>query len=289
MAGIRLSIIPAPTQLEKSMQKELENLITKTKIAEVGLAAYNFSTGEEILINPGISFHPASTMKICVMMEVFHQARQGLFSLDDQIMVKNEFASIADGSAYDLSIADDSEKDLYNRNGQPLPIRDLVRLMITVSSNLATNLLIERVTPERITALTRELGADSLIVRRGVEDNNAFQLGLNNAATARGFMNILVKLEKREIVSEQDSNEMIEILLGQKFCEMIPAQLPADVRVAHKTGWTGTFYHDVGIVYPSNTKPFVLAILTNGFEKEEDAHPFVASLAKKVYEHWVIE
>ncbi len=268
------------------MLKELNEFILDAKTAKVGLAAYNFATGEEILINPDVFFHPASTMKVCVMMEVFHQARRGLFSLDDQLTIKNEFASIVDGSKYDLSIADDSETDLYNRIGQPLPIRDLVRLMITLSSNLATNLLVERVTPQRITVFMRELGADGLIVRRGVEDNKAFQLGLNNESTARSFMNILVKLEKREIVSEQDSDEMIKILLGQKFNEMIPAQLPADVRVAHKTGWTGKFYHDVGIIYPPNAKPIVLAILTSGFEKEEAAHPFVASLAKKVYGDW---
>ncbi len=269
------------------MPKELNEFILEARTVEAGLAACNFSTGEEILIDPDMSFHPASAMKICVMMEVFHQARQGLFSLDDPIIIKNEFASIVDGSAYSLSAEDDSEKDLYKLIGQPLPVRDLVRLMITVSSNLATNLLVERVTPQRTTAFMRELGADGLIVRRGVEDNKAFRLGLNNESTARGFMNILVKLEKREVVSEQDSNEMIEILLGQKFNEMIPTQLPADVRVAHKTGWTGKFYHDVGIVYPPDRKPFVLAILTNGFEKEEDAHPFVARLAKKIYEYWV--
>lgn len=269
------------------MQKEIEEFISAAGTAKVGLAAHNFSTDEEILFNTDVAFYPASTMKICVMMEVFHQARQGLFALNDSISIKNEFASIVDGSAYSLSADDDSETDLYNRIGQPLPVRDLVRLMITVSSNLATNLLVERITPERITAFMRELSADSLIVRRGVEDNKAFRLGLNNDATARGFMNILMKLEKREVVSEQDSNEMIEILLGQKFNEMIPAQLPADVRAAHKTGWTGKFYHDVGIVYPPNAKPIVLAILTNGFEKEEDAHPFVASLAKKVYEGWI--
>ncbi len=268
------------------MQKEIQELIQETTIAKVGLAARDFSTSEEILINPDLSFHPASTMKICVMMEVFHQARRGLFSLDDRIMVRNEFASIADGSAYGLSIADDSEKDLYNRISQPLPIRDLVRLMITLSSNLATNLLVERVTPQRITAFMRDLGAGSLIVRRGVEDDKAFQLGLNNASTARGFMNILVKLAKREVVSPQYSDEMIEILSQQQFNEMIPAQLPAGVRVAHKTGWNDDLYHDAGIVYPLNEEPFILVILTRGCKTESEAHTLIASLAKAIYDNW---
>ncbi len=78
--------------------------------AEVGLAARQVATGKEILIRPDQSFHPASIIKVCVMIEVFRQAQQGLFSLDDPMLVKNEFVSIADGSSYSLSVVDDSGK-----------------------------------------------------------------------------------------------------------------------------------------------------------------------------------
>ena len=262
------------------MKNELDSLIQKNSRVQVGLAAHRLSTGEEILINADAVFHPASTIKVCVMMEVFRQARQGRFGLDEPMRVKNEFASLADGSPYALSIEDDSEKDLYDRLGQTLPVRELVERMITVSSNLATNILIERVTPERTTAFMRELGAKDVLVRRGVEDNRAFRQGLNNSATARGLMQILVKLAKREVVSPQDSDEMIEILSRQQFNEMVPAGLPPGARVAHKTGWTGKFYHDVGIVYPPEGSPFVLAIMTEGFEKQSEAHMFLASIGK---------
>jgi beta-lactamase class A len=167
-----------------------------------------------------------------------------------------------------------------------LPIRDLMWQMITVSSNLATNILLERVTPERTTEFMRELGTDEVVVRRGVEDNKAFKLGMNNSASARGLMQILLKLAKKEVVSPEDSGEMLEIMLAQQFNEMIPAELPKEVHVAHKTGWTGTFYHDAGIVYPPNASPFVLVITTKGFDKEEEAHAFIASLSKTVYGHW---
>ncbi|MGA7194272.1 MAG: serine hydrolase [Anaerolineales bacterium] len=269
----------------KRIIEDLNELIRQSKV-EVGLAAHSLATGEEILIQSDQSFHPASTMKICVMMEAFHQARQGLFSLDDSMLVKNEFSSIADGSLYSLSIEDDSEKDLYEHISESFSIRELIFRMITVSSNLATNLLIERVTPDLTTQFMQELGTNDVIVRRGVEDNKAFRLGLNNAATARGLTQILLKLAKREVVSPQDSDEIIEILLGQKFNEMIPAQLPADARVAHKTGWTGKYYHDAGIVYPPDGNAFVLAIMTNGFEKEGEAHSLIASSAKVVYDEW---
>jgi beta-lactamase class A len=253
----------------------------------VAVAAHNLGTGEEILIQPDKTIHPASTIKICVMMEAFHQARQGLFSLDDPMLLKNEFASLADGSLYSLSVADDSEKDLYEHIGESLSIRELIFRMITVSSNLATNLLIERITAERTTQFMQELGTNDLIVRRGVEDNKAFQLGLNNRATARGLMQILLKLAKCEVLSPQDSDEMIGILLQQKFNEMIPAGLPANIRVAHKTGWTGKYYHDAGIVYPPNQKPFVLVILTRGSKAENEAHALISSLAKIIYDDWI--
>ena len=271
---------------ENKVNEAISEFIQQSGVV-VAVAAHNLGTGEEILIQPDKTIHPASTIKICVMMEAFHQARQGLFSLDDPMLLKNEFASLADGSSYSLSVADDSEKDLYEHIGESLSIRELIFRMITVSSNLATNLLIERLTAERTTQFMQELGTNDLIVRRGVEDNKAFQLGLNNRATARGLMQILLKLAKCEVLSPQDSDEMIGILLQQKFNEMIPAGLPANIRVAHKTGWTGKYYHDAGIVYPPNQKPFVLVILTRGSKAENEAHALISSLAKIIYDDWI--
>lgn len=268
-----------------SIVEQLNELIGHSDV-KVGLAAHNLATGKQILIQPDQSFHPASTMKVCVMMETFHQARQGLFSLEDSMVIQNEFTSIADGNLYSLSIDDDSEKDLYGHIGESFSIHELIYRMITFSSNFATNLLIERVSAEKTTRFMQELGTNDVIVRRGVEDHKAFRLGLNNEVTARGMMQILIRLAKGEVASKSDSDSMIEIMLQQKFNEMIPAQLPKDVHVAHKTGWTGKFYHDVGILYPPNGNALVLAVMTNGFEKEQDAYPFIARMAKIVYDEW---
>jgi beta-lactamase class A len=120
-----------------------------------------------------------------------------------------------------------------------------------------------------------------------VEDNKAFKQGLNNTSTARGFNTILVKLAKKEVVSPEASEEMIDILAQQQFNEMIPAKLPAHTRCAHKTGWTGNYYHDVGIVYPPGGGEFILVILTRGFQTDKDANPFIASLANIIYDRWV--
>lgn len=273
--------------MKSNLLSHLEKQISNHGAVQVGLAAFNLGTGENILIQPDLPFHPASTYKTCVMMEVFHQADQGALSLSDKLLVKNEFSSIADGSPFSLSIEDDAEKDLYTHLGESLPIRDLVCRMIDVSSNLATNVLIRHVTPEKTNLFMHELGANGLTIIRGIEDGKAFRHGLNNVATARGLACIFEKLEQRKVVSPHASEEMIDILCRQQFNEMIPAQLPDGIRIAHKTGWNDELYHDSGIVYPPTCDPFVLVILTRGISDENEAHRLISTLSRTVYEYWV--
>lgn len=279
---------PGADALKPSVSDQLQQLIRMSRASDVGCAAHLLASGEEILIKPDMPFHPASTIKVGVMMEVFRQARLGTISLTDPGRVYNQFVSIADGSPYSLKAEDDSEKGLYARVGETVSIYELVLHMITVSSNLATNILLELVSPQQVTAFMRALGTDDLIVRRGAEDNEAYRQGMNNSATARGFMQILLKLAKREIVSSEDSDAMINILAQQQRNEMIPALLPRETRIAHKTSWTGDYHHDIGLTYPSNSEPFVLSILTKGYAEtdEQDAHALVASMAKTIFDHW---
>jgi beta-lactamase class A len=274
--------------MTRAITDRLQQLIRQSRASEVAIAAHRRGSCAEILINADQSFHPASTIKLCIMIETFRQARQGKLSLDDPIVIKNKFSSIVDGSPYSLEVEDDSETQLYQCIGRSFPRWELVRRMITVSSNLATNLLIEDLEPQQINQFMKELGADGLVTRRGVEDKAAFRLGLNNAATARSLMNALRRLAKREVVSPEDSDEMIQILSEQEFNEMIPALLPPDARVAHKTGSTGDYFHDAGIVYATGGEPFVLAILTKGYSEDDEpaAHAFIASLAKAIYDYW---
>ena len=260
-------------------------LMRESGAEEVGVAFHDLATGDEVLIQADVTFHAASTMKVPVMMEVFRQAEEKRLSLDDRIAVKKEFASIADGKPFLLQVEDDSETSLYRRLGEPLTIRELVRLMITESSNVATNLLVERVTAARTSELMGRLGAESVRVLRGVEDNRAFARGQNNTLTAHGLMQILRRLAERKVVSAKASEEMIAILRDQKFAEGIPAGLPAGVTVAHKTGAFGQVYHDAAIVEPPRGKPFVLVVLTRGIKEPARTHKLVAEISRAVYQH----
>ena len=228
-------------------------------------------------------FHPASTIKLGLMMEVFHQAFEGEFSLEDLLPVKNTFTSLADGSEFSTVPEDDSETDLYLHIGEKFSLRELTRRMIVHSSNLAANLLVEKVGAIEVTRFMQELGTNDLVIRRGVEDKKAFAQGLNNSATARSLMQVLIRLAKRSVVSPAASDEMIAILRQQHFNEGIPASLPEGVSVAHKTGWDDKLYHDAGIVYPPGHAPLVVVIMTSGLSETGEAPKLVAALSYEIY------
>ena len=229
-------------------------------------------------------FHAASTMKVPVMIEIFRQAEAGRFGLDDSIRVKRTFRSIVDSSAYQLPPSTDSDRALYDLVGRRATIRDLTERMINVSSNLATNLLIEFVSADSVQRTIRRLGAREMEVLRGVEDLPAFEAGLNNTATSADLALLLDALVRGEAVSPEADRAMIEILLGQRFDEMIPAGLPEDARVAHKTGQITAIHHDAAVVYPSDAPPYVLVILIEGFSDDADSSRLGAEITRAVHE-----
>jgi beta-lactamase class A len=247
------------------------------------VAFKNTATGETLLLNEKENFHAASTMKTPVMMEVYKQAAAGRFSLTDTVHLRNEFHSIADGSPYSLSPADDSDSSLYT---QPVcTIADLVYKMIIVSSNLATNTLIEKVDARNIMQTMRSLGATDIQVLRGVEDNKAFQKGLNNMVTAYDLMLLYDKMARGETVSPEASAAMIRILSDQQFNEIIPARLPAGVKVAHKTGFIKGIHHDSGIVFLPDGRSYVLVLLSKNWEDEQQAIAAMAQVSYLVYRY----
>ena len=265
---------------------DLTPLLERYKDKLIAISFRDLETDAEYFLNADEPLHPASTMKVHVMMEVFRQANEGLLSLDDHLVIQNSFTSIADGSPFSLDIQDDSEQSLYQRLGELESIYELTRLMIVRSSNLATNILIKKVGAQNVDDFIHALGIQGVTVRRGIEDNAAFRRGLNNSATARGLTETMDLIARKKVVSEQASEQMIDILLGQEFNESIPALLPNNVMVAHKTGWTGDVYHDTGIVYPEERKPYVLSIMTRGFSEdtENDAHACMARISRAIYE-----
>jgi beta-lactamase class A len=220
-------------------------------------------------------------MKVPVMIELFRQAEAGTLSLDEPLTIRNEFHSIVDGSVYQLDIGDDSDSEVYKAIGQTLTLRQLCEAMITVSSNFAANLLIERLGVENIRGTVRKLGAEGMQVLRGVEDGKAFERGLNNTTTARGLLVLLHKLASGPVVSAKADAEMIAILSRQTFNDAIPAGVPAGTRIAHKTGTITKIHHDAAIVF--GPRPYVLVVLVRGLQEQKDSAALIAAISREVW------
>ncbi|MGI9544062.1 MAG: serine hydrolase [Cyclobacteriaceae bacterium] len=251
-----------------------------------GLAFKNLDdSSESIFINKKETFHAASTMKTPVMIEVFKQGFQNKFALDDSVGIKNEFSSIVDTSSYSLSPSADQNKDLYSRIGQYCPIKELVYHMITTSSNIATNMLVEMVGASNITSTMRELGATDIMVLRGVEDIKAYEAGLSNTTTAFDLMTIYEKIARKEVVSEEVCDQMITILKDQVSNEIIPAGLPPQAEVAHKTGAITGVNHDSGVVYLPDGRKYVLVILSKDWKNPEGSIKMMANISGLIYKY----
>jgi beta-lactamase class A len=249
--------------------------------AEVAVAFRMLDGSGEMLIDPDKPFHAASTMKIPVMIELFRQATVGQLSLDEPLTIRNEFRSIVDGSPYTLDVEDDSDREVYSAVGQTMPLRQLCELMITVSSNFAANLLIEKLGVENIRATVTRLGAAGMQVLRGVEDDKAFQKGLNNTTTARGLMILLESLFRGRAVDPSSDARMVEILKRQKFNTGVPGGVPPGIAVAHKTGTITRIHHDAAIVYAP--RPYVLVVLVRGIAEEEKSATLIAEISRALY------
>lgn len=252
---------------------------------DFAVAFKDLTTGETLQINEQAYFHAASTMKTPVMIEVYKQAAAGAFSLNDSIILKNEFKSIVDSSVFSLNANDDSEKDLYHHLGEKRTLYNLVYDMIIMSSNLATNTVIELVNARAVTQTMRQLGAGRIQVLRGVEDAKAFEKGFNNVTTANDLMVIYEKMAKGEIVDSSSSQAMIKILLNQHFNEIIPALLPKEVKVAHKTGNISHVQHDSGIVFLPDGRKYVLVLLSKNLQKEDQAIKAMAAVSEMIYKY----
>ncbi|MCK9409130.1 MAG: serine hydrolase [Bacteriovoracaceae bacterium] len=276
-------MIAQPQKNIATLQNAVDSIL-KNRQGRFALVFSDLQTGEKFFLNEREQFHAASTMKTPVMIEVFRQAATGSISLDDSITVKNSFQSIIDGSDFSLDLNDDSEDGLYSRIGRKESIRNLVFKMITVSSNLATNILIGIVGPDNIMKTMKSMGCNDIQVLRGVEDSKAFDAGKNNTTNAYDLTLLFEAIARKKVIDVAACAEMLNILHAQKFKSMIPALLPPDVTVAHKTGSITNVQHDSGIIYLPNGHAYVLVILSKNLNSNKEGIETIASLSKAVYD-----
>lgn len=256
--------------------------------AEVAIAVHDLASGRRLALRGDSVYHAASTMKVPVLLALYQEFRAGRLRPDQPVPLANRFASIVDGSPYALDASEDSDSLVYTWVGRPVPVRDLAVRMITHSSNLATNALIQLLDPVRITQQVREWGGTAMVVRRGVEDDLAYRAGLNNTATANDLVALFTALAAGRVADRAATQDMLGILEAQHFNDEIPAGLPPGTRVAHKTGWITATQHDAGLVFPPGRAPYAIAILTRGIRDTAEGNRLIADCSRIVWQ-WLVE
>jgi len=245
----------------------------------VAVAYHDLATGLGGGLNRDRWFHSASTIKLAVLVALFATIdREGLTG-HARVHVRNQFTSLADGLYFRVDPGRDGNTRVHDHVGRTMRVEDLARHMITTSSNLATNVLVELLGAESIRGVLDHLGVTGIEFRRGVEDDRAWAAGINNRVTAGGLLTLLRLIVEERAITPDACRQMLEILHDQRFVSGIPAGLPDEARVANKTGEISTVAHDAGIVYLPDRAPYIVVVLTE-WASDGDAGPRRALIAE---------
>ena len=285
LAWMRRGGDPLEAALRERIEAEARALAEEGGDGEalrVAVAFRDISTAHRVGILEDRPFHAASTMKVPVLYELYRQHDDRRLDVGDPVRVRNTFRSVHDGSPYTLE--SDADTELLEALGGTLPARRLAHGMITVSSNLATNILLEELGPEAVQARMDHLGAGEMRVRRGVSDIPAFEAGYSNETTARGLLRVMELVAGCVELSRPVCDEVHGILEDQVYRSEIPAGLPAGTRVGNKTGSITRIRHDAAIVHREGRSPYLLVILTEGFDDGDRASTLMADLSRIVWE-----
>jgi beta-lactamase class A len=284
-ASVREAVEPAQKSLA-AMERSLYNGILRIKkthrLERLGISFYDSQTTLQWSFNADTLFHAASTIKIAVLVGVYAQVSRGELTADAPVHVRNRFTSMVDGKTFAVPPGP-MDAEVTKHEGRTMSVHDLAYEMITRSSNLATNLLIDVVGIDTIKRCLEELRVDGIVMVRGVSDEAAFQAGINNLVTANGVLRLLRMIADGRAYSPEVCAQMLEILLDTQARSGIPAGVPGDASVAHKTGTISTVHHDAGIVYIGSRRPYFLVVLTQ-FPADAGRTAAVAEVSHGIFE-----
>jgi len=215
----------------------------------IGFYLYAPDSGETLSVNADDPIEAASVIKLFIMAEAMRQQQEGLISLDERITVQREDALPSCGALSYMTLP------------VALPIRDLVTLMIILSDNTATNLLIDRLGADNINALIGRLGLTGTRLNRKLFMEELARKGVKNTVSAGDLGTFFLKLLSGQLIGKEADDTMLSILKNQRLNGKMPFYLhDRGIRCAHKTGEDDGITHDVGIIY--GDRPVIFCFLS---------------------------
>ena len=239
--------------MEKKIIERLENIS-----GDVSFYYKNLITGEVIKYNEEKPMLAASLIKLTILVECFNQIKKGIISKDETFITKADDKVPSCGALN------------YMRENLKVTLEDLYVLMIILSDNYATNMLIDKLGIDNINKTIKEMGLKNTILNRKMFDEEKAKLGLENYISSEDIAYLLEKMYNKELIDEKSSEEMISILKNQRLNGKISfflQNLKPKVQIAHKTGEDTNITHDVGIVFAK--EPFILCFCGNNVNVAE--------------------
>ncbi len=238
----------------------------------IGLIVKNLDKDEWILkLNENKTFQSASIIKIPVMIEALRQVEEGKYSLDQMIEI-NDRDKVAFSMIRELNVWEYS-------------ILDLITLMIIISDNTATNILIDLLGYDSINSLMESLNLRHTKLRRKMMDFKAIEEARTNTTRPIDMAKILEKLYRGEILSEENSKLAIDIMKRQWHRDTIQRYLSEDIEIANKTGSLDGLNHDIGIVYTEKVTYMIGIFIENGVDSLANKR-LIGNISKLVYDYF---
>ena len=239
--------------------------------------------GEEtprVSVDPDATHYSASVMKLPILVAAHRLAERGRLDLARPVLVHDEFDSRNAGHRFRMDQAEDSDPETWAALGAQQPLADLVHRMVTVSGNLATNLVLDEVGTAEVAAVLADAGCSArTTIVRGIEDYAAREVGLDNLITADDMARLLVALAEGRLAGPSATAACERTLGQQEYRAGIPAGLPANVVVGNKTGWVDGVNHDVALVRAPGLPPVGIAVLCSAPGTPEEREAGIARIA----------
>jgi len=282
---IAASIVPAAAQccpqkpatakrqvMWQKLQEEIRS-IDRQLDGMLAVAVKDLTSQEEFFINPDEVMPQASSIKIAVLAELYLQAQQGKLKLTDEYVVRKE--DLVPGSDIMLGLTAGVTR---------LTLRDLATMMVAVSDNSATNVLIDRVGLENVNSMLESQGLHTTRLRRKMMDLKAASEGRENVSTPREMMTLLEKIYRAQLLNKEMTDDLLKVLGTHKESALLQG-LPDDAAAASKPGELEAVRNDSGIVFVKN-RPYILCVMTSYLKDEKEGSAAIRKISGLAYTYF---
>lgn len=269
LVGLSLAQTPAPSAKQKVLWQKLTASIEEIDQhldGVMGVAIEDLSTSDHYFLHEDEVFAQASSIKITVLANLYLQAQQGKLKLTDLYTVQSP----------DL-VPDSDIMNGLTPGVTRITLRDLATMMVAVSDNSATNVLIDHVGMQNVNAMLDSLGLPHTRLRRKMMDLQAAKEGRENISTPREMMSLLDAIYRGKLLNKESTDDFFKMLSTNKS-SFIPRDLPPDLKIANKPGELEAVRNDSGIVFVEG-RPYVICVMTAFLRNERDGEDAISQVS----------